>query len=210
MKHLATIERVILVIFCLLCFVSCNNNKRFDQKVKQLSSEKSKIRENFLLYKSGNDTVALRKALAKADSLFDTDLYDLELFQLKGEILRARKDYAGFARLMEKGTAYFPDNPQSYFGAGLAYLKIGEEEKANLMFGKCIKKYDQLIADFPSLHNYINRAVAFSFLYDKEEGIKEFNKIKKLNLFPEPEVNNSENMFHVFDKEQFVNNAFLN
>lgn len=203
-------KNLIIAVSCLVCFASCNNKNKLSEQIKQLSDEKSVIRENFRLYKSGNDTVALAYAQIKIDSLFNAGLYDIELFRLKGDIVRKRKDYGAFARLMEEGTVFFPDNPQSYFGAGLAFSKIGEEEKADLMFGKCIEKYDHLITDFPSLHNYINRAMAFSFLFGKEEGIKEYSKIKQLKIFSESEVHNYESMFLLFDKEQFINNAFLN
>ena len=200
-----TTQLLILVIL-----LSCSGEKSANQQIKKISLEKKSIKEYFDVYKSNNDSFALLMVERKLDSLFSLNIHDKELYQIKGELLRQTNKYEEFAKLMEESTDYFPENPQSYFGAGLAYDKIGKHKKALQMYKMSIDSYDKIILKYPSLNNYINRAMSYSFYKSKADGIIEFEKIKKSNLFDSTTVIAYQPMFYSFNKKKFIEDAFLN
>lgn len=198
---------IIAILIALFC--SCTN-KSTNNSVKSLNRAKEEVKGLLEVYQTQKDEKDLDKAMFYLDSLLDAGVHDKEIYQQKGQILRIRKNYHEFAVMMEESTKHFSNNPQSFFGAGLAYEKAGMQEKAMLQYKKSIEVYDQLLDKYPSLTNYINRAMSVSFYNSKEEGIKSFELIKETGLFDSTEVNCFKPMFYRFNREQYVEDAFRN
>lgn len=199
------------IIICLfICIYSCNNIKEKGVSTKFLNASKSEAKELLSVYQSNSNKELLVKADSVLDSLISLNVRDKEVYQLKGKILRSQQKFEEFAALMEKSTKLFPENPQSYFGAGLAYEKIGKMEKAMYMYKESICVYDSLLVEYPSLSNYINRAMSICFYSSDKEGVKSFEKIKSSGLFDTIQVNNYKPLFYHFNRNKYIEDAFRN
>lgn len=189
---------------------SCNNSSDKSTSLKTMNEVKEKAKSLLLVYETENNIEELNKVLNDLDQLLASGIRDKEIYQIKGRILRIKKDYQEFAKMMEESTLYFPENPQSFFGAGLAFEKVGMKDEAMHFYKKSIDVYDILIKEYPSLSNYVNRSMSICFFHSKEEGIKSFEKIKTTGLFESEDVDVYRAMFYRFKREQYIEDAFRN
>ena len=203
----------LLLYFVPFLFMSCtqsSNHKKDISKVESINNLKFSSEQLVELFQSTNDTCYLTKAENALDSLIDSGIKDTKVYQLKGSILRKRKLFKEFAEFMHESTKQFPDNPQTFFGAGLAYEMINDTLIATEMFKKSIEAYDGLIERYPTIENYINRAVAVCCLNGKEEGLKDYELIVQSGKFEESSISIYKNLFLNFDKKKFISDTFRN
>lgn len=199
----------ILLIFFISCQVKSPNIK-VKNEINEINGIKTDVEQMLNLFQSTKDTTYLIQAESQVDSLINNGINDLKLYQIKGNILRKRKLYEEFAKFMKESTLHFPNNPQTYFGAGVAFDQIKDVESSKEMYEKSIKVYDELIQTYPTVENHINRIISICFLYGKQAGLQEFEKIAQSGKIKQASIDAYKGIIVDFDKDKFQNAIFNN
>jgi tetratricopeptide (TPR) repeat protein len=205
--------KILFIPFLLVFFISCqvkSPNAKVKIEISEINDIKSDVEQKLNMFQSTKDTIYLIQAENKVDSLINNGINDLKLFQVKGNVLRKRKRYVEFAKFMKESTLHFPNNPQTYFGAGVAFDQIKDFESAKEMYKMSIQVYDKLIQAYPTAENHINRIISICFLYGKQEGLQEFEKIAQSGTIKQASFYSYKSIVEGFDKEKFRNSIFNN
>ncbi|MHB2154442.1 tetratricopeptide repeat protein [Calditrichota bacterium GD2] len=208
----------ILMIFIFIYILSCKKSNKYDNKepslkysnvqldssITMLNKRAMKLYTKYLV-KEKNKSL-LEKALRLLNKAIKIDSTSVTSYVNKSIILCTLKKYNKAINNMETILKINKNSAEGFSFLGFLYEKTGNLEKANKMYLKALKIYENRIKKNPSsISDQINKAFILLFIKNKNYSLKEINKI----IIKHPnniDLKKMKEMIIEFDRKKFIDN----
>lgn len=191
-----------LVVLPLIILSRCNSQNRQGIIPKKKAVE---FNNNAISLSSryGSNKDSLEKAIMLLDSAISVDsMYKLAYIN-KGAILCSLGLYQMMLKVLDKAILLDKENPQLVIIQGWILEKTGHKYEAFLKYQKANGMYDILIEKKPnSIQNKIDKAYLQLFLTNREQAIREYEKIAYSSK--DAYIAKTKFLFYSFNRENFI------
>jgi tetratricopeptide (TPR) repeat protein len=189
-------------IFLILLYISCNtSSKDDDRRNKHNPITTQDVNEDISIYDA-------EKELRSLDSIITSDKHNFTAIKNKVILLLEMKRESE-AMKIEQQLVASEETPENITFLGIMYEKCNSDTiMANKLYEKSLHIYDSLLAKSPKNELAdINRVQLILFLYGRERGMLEYEKL--LKKYPNSQVlSNAKQQIFEVSREEFMNSLW--